>query len=360
MGKRANPTMIGAFIIGAVVLMIAGLLVFGRGHFFSESRTFVLYFDGSVKGLNVGAPVDFQGVRVGSVTDIRVRYVSQTGEFRIPVYIQIEADRIREAEIRQTREERKQYLDSLIQRGLRARLEVQSLVTGQLIIQLGFYPGTPIRLVGGDPDVPEMPTIPTTLQQAQAAVQSILERIQQLPLDQLFANFMQTIEGTNRLVNGPEVVALVRAMSETMIDVQRLVRQVDGQVGRVLDDVGGTSAASRALLTDLQQLVRRIDGQINPLADGAKQTLDAARVVLKDSQQLVRNADGKVIRMTDSFTDTAKAAQATMVTAQRRLDDNLVVTLQEVTAAVRAIRLLVDYLERNPNALLTGKGGDRR
>jgi paraquat-inducible protein B len=360
MGRRANPTVIGAFIIGAVALIVIGLLVLGRGHFFSETRTFVLYFDGSVKGLNIGAPVDFQGVRVGSVTDIKVQYLSKTNEFRTPVYIQIEANRIGEAHIRQSREERKQYLESLIKRGLRARLEVQSLVTGQLIVQLGFYPDTPIRLVGDDPDVPEMPTIPTTLQQAQAAVQDILEKIQELPLDQLFTNFMQTVEGTNRLVNAPEVTALVRTMSETLIDVQHLVRQVDGQMGRVFDDVGGTLAASRALLTDLQQLVRRLDGQIIPLSDGAKQTMEAARAVLKDSQQLVRNADGKVVRMTESITDTAKTAQATMVTGQRRLDDNLMPALQEVTAAVRSIRVLVDYLERNPNALLTGKGGDRR
>jgi paraquat-inducible protein B len=360
MGRRANPTVIGAFIIGAVALIVIGLLILGRGHFFSETRTFVLYFDGSVKGLNIGAPVDFQGVRVGSVTDIRVQYLPQTNEFRTPVYIQIEASRIGQADIRRSREERKQYLESLITHGLRARLEVQSLVTGQLVVQLGFYPDTPIRLVGKDPDVPEMPTIPTTLQQAQAAAQDILEKIQELPLDQLFANFMQTIEGANRLVNAPEVTALVRTMSETMTDVQHLVRQVDGQVGRVLDDVDGASVAGRAVLTDVQQLVRRLDGQIIPLSDGAKQTLEAARAVLKDSQQLVRNADGKVMRMTDSITDTAKAAQATMVTGQRRLDDNLVPALQEVTAAVRAIRLLVDYLERNPNALLTGKGGDRR
>ena len=360
MGRRANPTVIGAFIIGAVALIVIGLLIFGRSRFFSETRTFVLYFDGSVKGLNVGASVDFQGVRVGSVTDVKVQYLSKTNEFRTPVYIQIEANRIGEAHVRQSREERKQYLESLIKRGLRARLEVQSLVTGQLIVQLGFYPDSPIRLVGDDPDVPEMPTIPTALQQAQAAAQDLLEKIQELPLDQLFTNFMQTIEGANRLVNAPEVTVLVRSMSETLIDVQRLVRQVDGQMGRVFDDVSGASAARRALLTDLQQLVRRLDSQIIPLSDGAKQTLDAARAVLKDSQQLVRTADGKVVRMTDSITDTAKATQATMVTAQRRLDDNLVAALQEVTAAVRAIRLLVDYLERNPNALLTGKGGDRR
>jgi paraquat-inducible protein B len=355
MGRRANPTVIGAFIIGAVALIVIGLLVLGRSHLFSETRTFVLNFDGSVKGLTIGAPVDFQGVRVGSVTDIKVRHISQTGEFRTPVYIQLEANRFEDLIVRQNREERRQYFESLINRGLRARLEVQSLVTGQLIVQLGFYPDTPIRLVGGDPDVPEMPTIPTTLQQVQTAAQSIIERVQELPLEQLFINFMQTIEGANRLVNAPEVLAAVRAMSETMIDVQHLVRQVDGQVGRVLDDVGGASAASRAVLTDLQQLVRRIDGQIMPIADGAKHTLDAARALLKDSQQFVRNADGKVIRMTESFTDTAKTAQATLITGQRRLDDNLIPALQEVTAAVRSIRALVDFLERNPNALLTGR-----
>ena len=355
MGRRANPTVIGAFIIGAVALIVIGLLVLGRGHFFSDLQTFVVYFDGSVRGLNIGAPVDFQGVRVGSVIDIRVQHSSQTNEFRTPVYIQIEPSRTGQADIRKSREERRKYFHFLIERGLRARLETQSLVTGQLIIQLGFYPDTPIRLVGADPDVPELPTIPTTLQQAQAAAQSILEKLQELPLDQLFVNFMQTVEGANRLVNAPEVLAAVRAMSETIIDVQHLVRQVDGQVGRVLDDLGGTTAASRALLTDVQQLVRRLDAQIIPLSDGAKHTFEAARAVLKDSQQLVRNSDGKVTRMTDTLAETAKVAQTTMVTAQRRLDDNLVVTLQEVTAAVRSIRVLVDFLERNPNALLTGR-----
>jgi len=355
MGRRANPTVIGAFIIGAVALIVIGLLVLGRGQFFSDTLTFVSYFDGSIKGLNIGAPVEFQGVRIGSVTDIHVIYVSKTSEYLTPVYIQLELNRVRESLLRQSRTERREYLKSLIQRGLRAQLVTQSLVTGQLIVQLGFFPDTPVRLVAEDSDVPEMPTIPTTFQQAQAAAQDIIEKIQQLPLDQLFANFMQTIEGTNRLVNSPEVLTAVRAMSETMIDVQHLVRQVDGQVGRVLDDVGGASASSRAVLADLQQLVRRLDGQIIPLSDGAKQTLEAARALLKDSQQFVRNADGKVIRMTESFTDTAKTAQATMVLGQRRIDDNLVPALQEVTAAVRSIRVLVDFLDRNPNALVTGR-----
>jgi paraquat-inducible protein B len=360
MGKRANPTVIGAFIVGAVALIVIGLLVFGRGRFFADTRKFVLYFDGSVKGLNVGAPVDFQGVRVGSVINVTVQYLPQDGAFRTPVYIEVEPGSIQAMGARKDDADRRQFLQSLVERGLRARLEMQSLVTGQLVVQLGFFPETAVRLMRGDPDVPELPTIPTTFQQAQAAAQNVLERIQELPLDQLFAHVMQSVQGVDRLVNSPELPELIRSLNATQADILRLVRQVEAAIAPVLDEVRTTSAVARTLLTELQQLVRRVDGQVVPLADGTKQTLDAARAVLKDSQQLVRNADGRVTRLTDGFTDAAQAAQATMVSAQRRLDDNLVITLQEITAAVRSIRLLMDYLERNPNALLTGKGGDRR
>jgi paraquat-inducible protein B len=360
MGRRANPTLIGAFVVGAAALVVIGLLVFGRGQFFSERRTYVLYFDGSVKGLNVGSSVDFQGVKVGTVTDIKVQVIPQTNEVRTPVYIQIERDRVGQVNGRETGEEQREFLQSLIQQGLRAQLDMQSFVTGQLIVQLGFHPDTPVRLVGGDSNVPEMPTIPTTLQQAQAAAQDVLEKIQQLPLDELFANFTETVRGTNRLVNSPELHALVHSLSDTVTDVQRLIRQIDPHILRVLDDVGGASAGVRALMADLQQLVRRVDGQVGPLADGAKQTLDAARATLKDSQQLVQHVDGRVTRLADGLTDTAKTAQATVAQTQKTLDDKLVGLLQELTAAARSIRLLADYLERNPTALVYGKGGDRR
>jgi paraquat-inducible protein B len=110
------------------------------------------------------------------------------------------------------------------------------------------------------------------------------------------------------------------------------------------------------VLTDVQQLVRHVDGHVTPLADGVKETLGTARATLRDGQQLLRHVDGRVARLTDGLEDTSKVAQTTLVQAQRRLDD----PLQEVTAAARAIRLLADYLERNPNALLFGKGGDHR
>jgi paraquat-inducible protein B len=359
MGRRANPTLIGAFIVGAVALIVIGLLVFGRGHFFTETGQFVLYFDGSVRGLNVGAPVDLQGVRVGSVTNVSVQYSAGEQAFRTPVYIEIIPGSIRDLGTSGERD-RKRLIQSLVERGLRARLETQSLVTGQLFVQLGFFPDTPVRLVGGDPDNIELPTIPTALQRAQAAAEDLLEKIKGLPLEHLFARFMETVEGTSQLVNSPEVLALLRTLNHTMTDVRRLVQQDSGQVVQVLNEAQGMSTAARALLVDLQQLVRRVDSQIVPLTDGTKQTIDAARAVLKDSQQLIRNADGGVTRMANSFSDTAKTAQATMTTAQRRLDDSLVMALQELTSAMRSFRVLADHLERNPNALLFGNRGERR
>jgi len=126
MGKRANPTVIGAFIVGAVALIVIGLLIFGRGRFFADTRKFVLYFDGSVKGLNVGAPVDFQGVRVGSVINVRVQYLPQNGAFRTPVYIEVEPGSIQAMGARKDDADRRQFMQSLVERGSRSCLSTSS------------------------------------------------------------------------------------------------------------------------------------------------------------------------------------------------------------------------------------------
>jgi phospholipid/cholesterol/gamma-HCH transport system substrate-binding protein len=143
--NRANPKVIGAFVVGAVALVVIGVLLLGGAQWLTQKRTFVAYFEGSVKGLNVGAPVEFQGVRVGSVTDIQLQFLTAEKEFRIPVFIQIEPDKM--TEVGRRIELHGQLLKPLVERGLRAQLEMQSIVTGQLAVQLGFHPDTPIRLV---------------------------------------------------------------------------------------------------------------------------------------------------------------------------------------------------------------------
>jgi paraquat-inducible protein B len=360
MGRRANPALIGAFLVGAMAIIVIGILVFARGQFLTEKRTFVVYFDSSVKGLNVGAPVDFKGVRVGSVIDIRVEYLPTGDDFRIPVFIEIEPNRISQTGIRRTQEERLKFYRVLIERGLRAQLGTVSLVTGQLYVQLDFHPGTPVRLVGTDPDVPELPTIPTMFQQASAAAQEMLEKLGQLPLDQLFNNVLEMSQGINRLVNAPELLSLVRSLDSTATEVQQLVRQVSSKGTFLIDELSTTATAARTTMTDVQQLVRRIDGRVVPLTDGIKDTIEVARAALKDTQQLVRHVDGRLGPLLDGFSDTSKVARATLVQTQHTVDRDLSVMLQELTSTARAFRLLADYLERNPNALLYGKGSDRR
>ena len=125
-----------------MALVVVGVLLLGGAKWLTEKRTFVAYFEGSVKGLNIGAPVEFQGVKVGSVTDIQLQFLTAEHEFRIPVFIQIEPGKM--TQVGRHIECNGQLLEPLVERGLRAQLEMQSLVTGQLIVQLGFYPNTPI------------------------------------------------------------------------------------------------------------------------------------------------------------------------------------------------------------------------
>jgi paraquat-inducible protein B len=357
MRKRANPAVIGGFVVGAVALLVIGVLLLGGGRFLTEQRTYVLYFEDSVEGLSVGAPVTQQGVRIGSVRDIQVQYLRWKGEFRMPVFIDIEPGRVKEVGVGDSpRRGGEAFIKFLTERGLRAQLHLDSLVTGQLSVQLGFHPGTPVRLVGGEGKVPEIPTIPSAFDQVSATVQSLVERIEKLPLDQLFAHVLRTVQGLDRLVNAPELPAALGSLDHTLTTLQQLLSRVDDQVPGLLNEMGGAAGTTRTLLTDVQRLVRQIDGHVTPLADGVKETLGTARATLRDGQQFLRHVDGRVARLADGLEGTSNVAQKTLVQAQRQLDD----PLQEVTAAARAIRVLADYLERHPNALLLGKGWDRR
>jgi paraquat-inducible protein B len=360
MRQRANPAAIGGFIVGAVALIITGVLLLGRGHFWTEQRAYVLYFDDSVDGLSVGAPVNFQGVRIGAVTDVQLQYLTREGSFRVPVSIDIEPGRVKEVGGEGQPREGEAFLTFLIARGLRAQLQLQSLVTGQLSVQLGFHPGTPVRLVGGDGHVPEIPTIPSALTEASTAARNLLERLGQLPLDEFFAHLLRTVQGLDRLVNAPEVFASLRSLDHTLTTTQQLLARVEGQVPGLLDEARGTVTAAHTTLTDLQQLVRHVDGRVTPLADNIQETLSTARATLRDGQQFLRHVDGRVARLAGGLEETSEAARMTLVQAQRRLDPQISEALREVSAAAHAVRVLADYLERNPNALVFGKGGDRR
>src|SRR5262249_18800728 len=156
MGRKINPTTIGAFVVGAIVLLIAGALLFGGNTFFQEKVPYVMFFESSVEGLNVGAPVIFRGVQVGQVTAISAIADPQRFDVRTRVQVEFVRGVIKVGEEGPRFEDHRAAVQRLIQKGARASLRMQSFVTGLLYVALDFYPDTPIKLLGLDLTVPEL------------------------------------------------------------------------------------------------------------------------------------------------------------------------------------------------------------
>ncbi|MFZ0051989.1 MAG: MlaD family protein [Desulfobaccales bacterium] len=306
MAKQANRMMIGGFVVLAVIIMAASLVVFGSGKFFQKTLNFVLYFDESVKGLSVGAPVLFQGVQVGSVTSIVIQADLAKMQTQIPVIIEIEPDRW---QVRAGERNPRKNLQKLIEMGLRAQLIMQSFITGQLMIELDFHPGTPVNLKNINKEYVEIPTIPSTGEQLARALGN-------LDLTGLEKHLESTLAGVAKVVNNPDLIASIRALKDTLQDAGKLLTRVDHQVDPLANDVKKTAK-------DFSKLANNVDSRVGGVATGLDKTMSTARGTLSEDSPL-------------------------MVDLQN--------TLQEISAMSRSLRQLADYLDQHPEALIRGKG----
>lgn len=187
--KKTNKKIIGAFMVGAVALLIAAIIIFGSGALFKQADKYVLFFDGSVKGLSSGAPVIFRGVKIGNVTEISPIYDPKTKKVLIGVVIEVELSRV------EGFPERIGYPNYkiLVGRGLRAGLEVQNFITGQLMIGFDFYPDEPVKMYEVVKNYPELPTLPVS--------PVIFDAMNQLPIKEIADNLKQAVAGINNLIN---------------------------------------------------------------------------------------------------------------------------------------------------------------
>jgi paraquat-inducible protein B len=218
MSRKANPSAIGAFVIGGLTLAIGAIMLLGGGRFFQDTSTYVMYFEGSVSGLRIGAPVEFRGVKVGEVRDI-LGTVNEELEIQIPVFVQFGGDRLRPTVEGGRITDTEQAIPILIQRGMRAQLELQSLVTGQFYIELDFHPDTPARFVG-DGVHREIPTIPSAMSQ-------LASRIQGLPIDELFESALGALNAIEALVSSEEVGGAIGSFQGTLRDMSSMVRELE-------------------------------------------------------------------------------------------------------------------------------------
>jgi paraquat-inducible protein B len=298
--------MIGAFVVGAIALAVTGIVVFGSGRLFADTTPFVMYFSGSVDGLSVGSPVKFKGVEIGAVTSIQLDLGEEP---RIPVWIEIDNRKIVAHGADQLRPG---TLKAAVERGLRAQLNSQSIVTGLLFVQLDYHPDKPAVFVAPpEAGLNEIPTIPTTLEQAQQAAAQIIANLKQVDFDGFGKALRASIDGINATVNAPGLQHALQslpdtlaALNETLVSVQKLANNLDQRSG--------------PLLTSVQQASER-----------STQAVEQARATLASVQGLA---------------DVGSP-----------LAGQLVGVLEELRGTARSIRLLADYLERNPSALVRGR-----
>jgi len=218
MSNKANNTLIGSFVVGAFILATLGVIIFGGGRFFTEKVEYVMFFDGSVTGLHPGAAVSFRGVRIGKVKEIQIRYYHARKKMIIPVFVEVKSKSITQIGGQtKTVKEKREMVEELIQRGLRAQLQLQSLVTGQLFINLDFLPDEPIELTGIEEDVMEIPTIPGTFE-------DLTKKIKDLPLKELMVSANKLINDVNDLVVSPETKASVVAMHKAMVEAEKTLK----------------------------------------------------------------------------------------------------------------------------------------
>jgi paraquat-inducible protein B len=357
MSKQANKKAIGAFVVVALALAVAAIVVFGSGKFFEKRDYYVAYFQGSVKGLKIGAPVVFRGVAIGQVTKMAIYADRKNLSYQIPVVLQVDRDSFRS--IGPDIKDRKKYFQDLIKSGLRAQLQLQSLVTGQLMVNIDFFPNTPIRLIGGKvgsipEDMVEIPTIQTPLQKIQ-------KTIEDLPIGDIAQSVEKSLRGIENLVASKNLSKSLDYFEQALIDISRLAQHVDAKIDPLSENVDQT-------LKDAQMLIGSIEKQVAPLATSVRQTSDTAGAAFKDARKLLNNVDRQVQPLAANFNRTLKQAYGALKKAEETLGTvngaisegaplryQVETTVGELSQAARSIRVLAEYLERNPDALLRGK-----
>jgi paraquat-inducible protein B len=197
---------------------------------YTEKRYFVLYFDQSIRGLEVGAPVEFRGIQVGEVSDVKIVFDPATQQFRIPVVIAIEPERFGLfAQVDPA--ERRAAIERVVKRGMRAQLQSGSLLTGKLLVAFDFHEDAPPAEVVWSEPYPQLPTIPTPLEELTSSVTRLAAELEKVPYDRIAKSLDQTLEATRTTLAAAERTlqsanALVAPESSTTVELQRALVQL--------------------------------------------------------------------------------------------------------------------------------------
>jgi paraquat-inducible protein B len=323
MSLRANPTAIGLFVIGGTVLGVFGVATLATASWFDDQSTFISYFEESVNGLEVGAPVKFQGVPVGRVTELMIQIDLDDKTFQVPVQYDVDLTRLTSATGTFVNLENDAVLGQQIRDGLRAQLQMESIVTGQLYVELAYR---------SDPEVaalqdrrrpyPEIPTSPSLL--AAFGTQA----------GSLVGDVLQILIRVNEMLEEVNMVELNRSVVASAQAIEDLASSPE--IEAALVSVPEMSAQFSAAMSEMQSLAEKLGGTIDPLQTELAGTNAEIVVTLKSMQAAIEETRG-------------------LMTADSGIGYQLEGTLASLTSAADALRALVLSLERNPDMLIRGR-----
>lgn len=335
MKTKVSPAVVGFFVLGALLLGMVALFSFGSVHFFSKPQRFLVYFDETIHGLDLGSPVKLRGVRVGRVARINLVYLEQENKSVVAVLCELNRDTIRDDRGQEIDVSDRAQLDALIERGLQAQLGVIGLATGLLYVELDFAQendeplGEQVPLTS--PEYAVVPAAPSTIAEFQASLTEILSDVKRVDFAGLGREVRGLMADTRRKINELDTKALADEWTQAARSVNQLV--TSGQVESTLENLNGA-------VTDLRGTLAKIDAAIDPASTEMTAALQQARTTLA------------------TFNEAALTAQR-FINAQTGLGAEAASALQQLGEAAQSVARLVDYLERNPNALLTGRAPRR-
>jgi paraquat-inducible protein B len=326
MSQKTNPTTLGLFIVTGLALGVIGLLLFSSSKMFSKTRDIIVYFDGSLNGLNEGAPVKFRGVTIGSVKRVMVRFNQATNDYAMPVILELEE------RLLQDRMPSSEFVfdkNSMVERirgGLRATLQTESLVTGVLYVGVDINPeALPPAFHQLEQVYPELPSEPTKTQQLFNNLASLdIKRVEE-NLNTLLAKLEATVGSLN-------MAQINRGITNLLTSLDRLVTD---------PVITNSLAGIRPTLDQYRLLGEKLNTRVDPLADG------------------VTNSLAELDRTLAQVRGAAEGLKS-MLQPDSPVRHDLDQALEQLAGAAQSISTLVDFLKQHPNALIAGRENPRK
>lgn len=316
-------------MIGAMVLGIVALFSFGSINFFAKPQRFVVYFNESIHGLDLGSQVKLRGVRVGRVVSLNIRYDAKGNRSVVVVLCELSKDVVTDNRGMLVDVADRAELEKLVSNGLRAQLGVQSLATGMLFVALDFFDPKeyPVDPSLADPRFTVVPSVPSAISEFQATVTDILSNFKKVDFAGISTGIKALLAESRRNLEGVDLKGVTEQWKRTGAELETIAKGPD--IKATFENLNGA-------VSDLRKTVAKLDAQIDPVGRELTETLSEARKTIKN------------------FNETAAAAR-TLLDANAGIGDELAGTLGSLNEAADAVKRLAEFLERNPNALITGR-----